>query len=239
MKKIRLHPFVFNVKGAKNYAFYDLLNCRLFVAEPEGDVEEVKKFLVEKELAIDSESVIPFKFENDISEYKKKVILRELQIRITGQCDAGCEDCGTPCLCFKGDEEISKDTLEKIFEQVQHIKVQEVVITGGNPFLRPDVLKTIKDGIKADKYKILHRVAVDAEERRRLERSGFEVITDHRFIPRITAENMKVDALSFFITRNSIPAGEIWWLSMSMVTSNPACGRKLSWEIRLSIMSGI
>ena len=48
MKKIRLSPLVFKVKGAKNYAFFDLLNRVLFQAAPEGDIEELKEFFLKK-----------------------------------------------------------------------------------------------------------------------------------------------------------------------------------------------
>ncbi len=63
MKKITLSPFVHMVKGAKNYALYDLLDQRLFGISPEGNIDDLKKQLVEANLVVGTDGVIPFKYE--------------------------------------------------------------------------------------------------------------------------------------------------------------------------------
>ena len=82
VKKIRLSPMVFKVKGAKNYAFFDLLNRVLFQAEPDGDIEELKEFLLKKELVCDTERVVPFKFQVDVSKFKELVNSRNKDIKV-------------------------------------------------------------------------------------------------------------------------------------------------------------
>ena len=205
MKKIRLSPFVFKVKGAKNYAFFDLLNRRLFQAGPEGDIEEVKMFLLKKELAYDTESVIPFKFHVDISNYQGKVTLRELQIRVTGRCNEACRECGEPCRCFQGGGDISKETLHLLIEQLKNVPVHEVVITGGDPLLRPSEINMIKQGIPAKKFKILSGKNIEKENSERLKRMGFEIATSHRLVRKITESKINTDAFSFFYNQEFNP----------------------------------
>ena len=45
LKKTKLKPYVYKVKGAKNYALYDLLKDNFYAITPDGDIEELKQSL--------------------------------------------------------------------------------------------------------------------------------------------------------------------------------------------------
>jgi len=208
MKKIRLSPLVFKVKGAKNYAFFDLLNRVLFQAAPGGNIEELKDFLLEKELVCNTERVVPFKFQVDVSDFKEKIIIRELQIRVTGRCNENCPECGQPCRCFKGDGDISGDTLKTLFQQLENLPVHEVVVTGGNPLIITDaldVLNMIRREVPAKKFKVLSMAVVETGEANRLREMGFEIVTSHKLVSEITEDQMKIDAFTFFYQQEFNP----------------------------------
>ena len=206
MKKIVLCPFVFKVKGAKNYAFFDLLNGRLFNVDPDGgDVEELKEYMLKNELAYDTEYVIPKKLHMNISEYKSLVSLREVQIRTTGKCDLECDDCGRSCQCFKSEGDMTMDRLKKIVMQLKYIPTAEVLVTGGNPLLKPDLLEYIKKELHVEKYKILTREKVGNVAMKRFKQMGFDVIFSHRRISEITETKLVSDAFSFFYNKEFNP----------------------------------
>ena len=96
-----LSPFVYKIKGAVNYLLFDSVNKQLFSVTPEGDAHELETQLLSNGLVINSRGVIPFKFKPDILKYRKKLILRELQLRITGRCNINCANCGDIGKCKK------------------------------------------------------------------------------------------------------------------------------------------
>lgn len=205
MKKVRLAPFVHKVKGAKNYAFYDLLNNRLFRVELEGDVEVIKDHLLRNGLAYDTECVIPFKFQVDVSKYKTKITLRELQLRITGQCDMNCDKCGEFCCCYKSVGEMSMETLRSIIEQFRYIPIVSVVVTGGNPLCKIEMLSTIKKEINAESYKILTKAHEDKLAIKEVEKLGFQISSSHHWRPGLEEFNLKSDPFTFFFNQEFNP----------------------------------
>lgn len=90
MKKIKLNPYVAKVKGATNYALFDLLNGKFYTITTEGDVEELKKSLLELGLAFETEGTVPTKIEIDLTLEKSTIRLRELQVRINGRSENNC-----------------------------------------------------------------------------------------------------------------------------------------------------
>ena len=205
MKKIKLSPFVHKVKGVKNYTLFDLTRQKLFKITSEGNIEELKNQLVKANLAVETDGVIPFKFEVNMDKYQKYITVRELQVRINGNCDADCNDCGKICSCFKGGPEITDQLLANLLDQLKYITVEHVLITGGNPAARFDILEKIKKNIPASKFSILFQGTLRSKEKEQLKQSGIEIAAPVDRRAEIKQENMKADAFTFFYHRKFNP----------------------------------
>jgi radical SAM protein with 4Fe4S-binding SPASM domain len=205
MKKIKLSPFVHKVKGKKNWLLADLLKGRIFQIAPEGDVEAFKEQLVEHDLAYETEGVIPFKFDVSLKNYTEKFNVRELQIRLTGVCGDDCRDCGQICACTKGGGEITDDVLSRIIDQFKFIPVEHVLITGGNPFAKWDIIEKIKNEISATKYSVLFRGHVGEEDGNRMAQTGIELISTVNVASKVDREKMATDPLLFFYNQEFNP----------------------------------
>ncbi|MCP5054076.1 MAG: hypothetical protein GY940_43305 [bacterium] len=90
MKKERLKPYVHKVKGAVNYALYDIMNGRFFHLEPEGDVQTLRESLKNAGLIFETEGEVPCKIEFDIPMDTKNIRIRELQIKLNGSKEDTC-----------------------------------------------------------------------------------------------------------------------------------------------------
>jgi radical SAM protein with 4Fe4S-binding SPASM domain len=201
IKKIKLSPFVHMVKGLKNYALYDLSQQRLFNVTSDGDVEDLKKQLLEADLAIETDGVIPFKYEKNLDMYKDNIMLRELQIRITGRCDMDCQECGRICECFKGGGDMPDAVLNKVLLKFKNIPIERVLVTGGNPFMRINVAQKIRDDIIASKYTFFYKGKIDISEKVELTRLGYENISIPYFCNEINKENLQSDSFAYFYSQ--------------------------------------
>ncbi len=204
MKAIKLSPFVYKVKGKNHFAFLDLDENRLFQVGIQGSLEEVKTFLLDEKLAFDTNHAIPVKFKVDISNYHTKLILREFQIRITGNCHLNCDSCGAPCCCFKGGDDMKAAVVEKVIEQLKPFEIQNVVICGGDPFRFPDLLWSLKKGIKSEKFKVLTNAPLISMPQEFAE-GGFELSNSHHRNKKITSANMQLNAFSYFYLQEFNP----------------------------------
>ena len=81
MKKDRLKPYVHKVKGAVNYALYDLINGLFYRLQPKGDLQQLRESLKKAGLIFESEGEVPFKLELDLFEETDNIRIRELQVR--------------------------------------------------------------------------------------------------------------------------------------------------------------
>jgi len=202
----KLSPFVYKIKGKKNYLFFDSLRRIFFHVIPEGDPKEMEAQLLKNDLLIKTEGVIPLKFIPNIKSYKENLILRELQIRITGRCDIGCKNCGHPGECFRENKDMTKKDLKNIIKQLKHVVIESIVIVGGNPLLRMDLIEMIKKGIISSKYKVYLKDAKRFEsEAKKLTDMGVS-ITDsvcEDFL--IDEQVMDVDVFNFFYNQQFNP----------------------------------
>ena len=153
--KTKLSPFVYKVKGKKNYLFFDSLKGEIFNISPEGDPYELESQLIKLGLVFETEGVVPIKFKPNLEVYTKEVILRELQIRLSENCFFDCEGCGNPGNCKKGSGIMTETISSNLIGQSRNIPIQTLTIIGGNPLLEMDRLKTAISGIKADSYRIM------------------------------------------------------------------------------------
>jgi radical SAM protein with 4Fe4S-binding SPASM domain len=201
MKKIKLSPFVQKVKGKKNYALYNLYNSRLFSITPEGDIENLKKQLLESNLAIETDGVILFNYEMNLDNYKNNISIRELQIRITGRCDLNCHGCGRVCECFKGGEDMPDEVLSNVLLKFKNIPIEKVLVTGGNPFMRINVAQKIRNNITASKYIFFYKGKIGISEKIELTRLGYENISIPYFCNEINKENLQSDSFAYFYSQ--------------------------------------
>lgn len=125
MKKTKLKPYVYKIKGAKNYALYDLIKGNFYTITPEGNLEQLKKSLKEAELTIETEGIVPFKVEIPMHLEEDVIKIKELQIRLNGKSEDNCWNREKI-----GDEKryIDKETLNLLKQQLTHIPVKKVHI---------------------------------------------------------------------------------------------------------------
>jgi radical SAM protein with 4Fe4S-binding SPASM domain len=201
----KLSPFVHKIKGKRNYLIIDLLRQRLFKITPEGDPHQLEKQLIEKKLAIETKGVIPLKFKLGVP-HKKELIIRELQVRITGKCRLDCKDCGEIRGCFKGDQDMTEIILNELIEQMQNISIASLVIIGGNPLLKMNSIKLLREKIKAAEYKVLLKnIGPTGDEKQKLNDLGIKVIDSIHGDFKINQEAMSVDPFSFFYRQEFNP----------------------------------
>jgi hypothetical protein len=142
--KTKLSPFVYKVKGKKNVLLLDSLKGLIFTICPEGCPHELEAQLLENGLVTGTRGVIPFKFKPNVDAYKSSMVLRELQLRIGGQCQSDCPTCGEAGRCKKDDSGMSFRMVDNIAGQLTNVEIDYISITGGNPLLQMNTLKYIK-----------------------------------------------------------------------------------------------
>lgn len=123
MKKTRLKPYVHKIKGAKNYALYDLLKGNFYILTPAGDVDQLKKSLKEAGLTFETDGIVPFKTEIDMEPEKNVIHIRELQIRLNGRTEDNCRN------RYKTGKEkrfMTTETLALLNKQLKHIPVKRI-----------------------------------------------------------------------------------------------------------------
>jgi radical SAM protein with 4Fe4S-binding SPASM domain len=200
-KRVKLYTFVKKVKGKKNWVLEDLFRKKLFRITPEGSVEDLKESLIKANLAYETEGSRPHEFELNLSGFEENVKLRRLQIRVTGNCNFECDDCGELCTCFKGGGEMTGEILSELLQQIQYIPIDHILITGGNPLLRPRVLEQIKEESSAHRYSIVFKRPGDLNTAGACDQLGFNILTSAGLSAEIREEKMQVNQFMFFYSR--------------------------------------
>ena len=217
--KTKLSPFVYQVKGKKNYLFLDSLQGEIFNISPEGDPYELEAQLIKLGLVFETEGVVPIKFKPNIEDYTKKVILRELQIRLSENCFFDCAGCGNTGNCKKGPGIMTESIFANLMDQFRNIPIQTLTIIGGNPLLEMDRLKTIISGIKADSYRIMctsPNINELKSEIRELEKTGVSLLNSVCNTTPIDESSMSGNVSQFFYNQQFNPC----WGNKIAVDSN-------------------
>jgi len=123
--KLQLKPQVQAVKGARNYALYDLLTGNFFTIEPKGDRESLRRSLHEAGLVFETGGVVPFKVSQDISLEKEMVKIRKLQVRLNGSPE---DNCWTRRKIGTEKRFLALDLLEHLGREITDIPVQRLII---------------------------------------------------------------------------------------------------------------
>ncbi len=125
MKKDFLKPYVHKVKGAVNYALYDILNGKFYRISPHGDLQTLRKNLLQEGLVFQTEGAVPVKLKLDISENTKNIFIRQLQIRLNGQKE---DTCWRRNSSMEPPEEMREETLSALYEKMEFIPVHKIRI---------------------------------------------------------------------------------------------------------------
>lgn len=130
MKKDKLKPYVHKVKGAINYALYDLFNGHFYKMRPEGDVRRLRERLKQAGLIFETEGVVPFKIELDLSEETVNIRIRELQIRLNGKKEDTCWQRSTLSNALL---RMNTDILDVLQEELKFIPIEKIRIEAAEP----------------------------------------------------------------------------------------------------------
>ena len=204
--KAKLSPFVYKIKGKKNYLVFDSIRKLIFQIIPEGDPKELEKQLLKNDLIVETEGVIPLKFTPNVKNYKSNLVLRELHIRITGRCDKECKKCGDIGVCWKEKVDMNMKDIKNIIKQFKHINIELVVIIGGNPLIKMDLVQMIREGIKASGYKVYIKYpGISEGDTIKLRDMGINIVN---FVCEdfcINEELMDVDIFNYFYNQQFNP----------------------------------
>jgi radical SAM protein with 4Fe4S-binding SPASM domain len=125
LKKDRLKPYVYKVKGVKCYALFDILNGNFFRIKPEGKIDELRKQLIEADLIFETEGIVPAKIEYDLSVESTNINIRELQIRLNGR---GEDNCWRRIKKKQKGSIMNLKTLKNIIKNFQEIPIDNIRI---------------------------------------------------------------------------------------------------------------
>ena len=65
--------------------------------------------------------------------------LKQVVVELTERCNLACLHCGSACLPHKIAGELSVNQWKKVVKQLVELKVEKIVFSGGEPFLKPGV----------------------------------------------------------------------------------------------------
>ena len=125
MKNDKLKPFVHKIKGAKNYAFYDMLNGNFYHFEPSGSIEAAREQLREADLIFETDTFVPFKTALNVIKKEDNFMLKKIQIRING---SGEDTCWRRIKNKIKKNPMSKETANKITHEFRNIPIQKLII---------------------------------------------------------------------------------------------------------------
>ena len=204
--KTKLSPFVYKIKGKKNYIFFDSIRKKLFHISPEGNPKEMEATLLDNELVIKTDGVVPLKFTVNTQAYKTNVLLRQLQLKINGECDISCEECGNIGSCCRDNKNMTIKTLKNIVKQFKHIIIQSILIIGGNPLLCFDLIKRIRSEIDSAEYKIfLKDSQINEDDVKKLKDMGYKITQAVCENLCISEDDMEVDIFMYFYNQQFNP----------------------------------
>jgi hypothetical protein len=146
MRNDRLKPHVHKIKGAKYFAFFDILNGDFYHYQPGPDIEKVRKELKEAGLIFETRAPVPFKTTLSVLDREKHLVLRKLQIRING---CGEDNCWNRKKLGNVKKRMYCHTAKKIIENLQHIPIDRLIIEA-ETFER-EIVFTLANGIQPER----------------------------------------------------------------------------------------
>jgi pseudo-rSAM protein len=140
-----------------------LINKNLYCVQLEDGIEEKKDFIdfikiltsnllgnivvcsdLERPVNIPPKLILSKSVENskknNLEYFDDRILdnIKELTIQVSGDCHLNCENCGKYHLqlvhCGKSDHSLSHKKIENLIQQIKHLNLQKINITGGNIF---------------------------------------------------------------------------------------------------------
>lgn len=202
MKKERLKPYIHKVKGAVNYALYDIFNGHFYQLQPKGDIQQLRESLKKAGLIFETEGEVPFKIELDLSEQTDNIRIRELQVKLNGKKEDTCWQ-----RHFLNDTRYKmEDTLLEILEErLKHLPVDTLRIEAEEPdnagietILRKYKCRTVVLHVK---YNVDNNTAMKFQSICRDRNIHLEVQTNEKY----PMEKLVIEPLYFFYSHKYNP----------------------------------
>ncbi|MBT2291474.1 radical SAM protein [Paenibacillus albidus] len=80
--------------------------------------------------------------DDDDSDFKLDI--ENVLISLTARCNLTCKHCSMSATSFKNIDKLSYEDITRIIDQLAHLKVRKVTLTGGEPLIRNDFFEIIK-----------------------------------------------------------------------------------------------
>jgi radical SAM protein with 4Fe4S-binding SPASM domain len=202
MKKTKLKPYVHKVKGAKNYALYDLLKGNFYALTPEGDIEELKQSLKDAGLTFEPGGIVPFKTEIDLSSVKDTVNIRQLQIRLNGKDE---DNCWSRKKISQEKRFISDKTLHHLKNEIENIPIKKIYLEA--EIEEPGKIEFILNEFPFEEMEIFVETGINPQKQEQ-----YKKICEHRekkiYISadgKKKLKELKVDIYEFFYNQHFNP----------------------------------
>ncbi len=159
MKKDRLKPYVYKIKGVRNYALYDFFNGKLYQIIPDGDQDELRKKLLKENLIFETEGIVPYKITIDLSKEASELHIRELQLRLNGVIEDSCwsrKKLGETSM--RMDEKI----IDHLIDQIRYFGIKKIRIETDEYI--ENSIKKILSSLKFEKTEIYSQKKYDKED---------------------------------------------------------------------------
>ena len=202
LKKIKLKPYVHKVKGAKNYALYDILKGNFYALTPEGDIDELKQTLKDAGLTFEPGGVVPFKTVLDLSMETDTVYIRKLQVRLNGRNE---DNCWNRKKISQEKRFISNKILHHLKNEIKNIPIKKISLEA--EIEEPEKIEFILNEFPFEEIVIFAEEGINPQNHEQ-----YKKICEHRekklFISSDGKKNLKelkVDIYDFFYSKRFNP----------------------------------
>lgn len=242
MRKDRLKPYVHRIKGAQNYALFDILNGNFYHLQPQGNVAELRKDLLEAGLIFETAGIVPFKIEYDLHEELNNINIRELQLRLNGR---GEDNCWRRIKKENKNSVMNLKILNHIIKEFENIPVKKIRIEAEE--LDMEKIQIFIDETNSDYIELYIERGIDRENLRNLQLACKS--KKKKFINQKDGkqkiDELQVDPYNFFYNHKFNPclghkiAVDICGEIRPCLWSNEGFGNILDKNIKRMINSGI
>lgn len=162
MKRDQLKPYVYKIKGAKNYGLYDLFNGKFYQITPDGDPKELRKDLLKEKLIFETEGVVPVKIKIDLKSQSNELNINEFQIKLDGVRENTCWSRKVVDQTFN---KMSGNIVDALINQLKYLEIKVIRIET-DEFSEAYINEIITSLPKSvEKIKIYTRRIIDKEKK--------------------------------------------------------------------------
>ncbi|MGM9952547.1 MAG: radical SAM protein [Intestinibaculum porci] len=112
-------------------------------------IKQYKSIETQDDLLIKDKELYDFLIENDFIYYKKQrkkagINISTAYVHVTNMCNLHCIGCYSNNKSRNRDIDLSKQDMFKVIDQLKSININQLVISGGEPLLRKDIIDIIE-----------------------------------------------------------------------------------------------